>query len=123
MNNASAPDKRQMRKSVEKAASTYDQEAVLQREVATRSLERLELVRINPAAIVDAGCGTGFALPFLRKRYPRATLVELDIALAMLHKSRERIPKWKKWSGSSKTVFVCGDNDRLPLHPACADML
>jgi malonyl-CoA O-methyltransferase len=123
MNNASAPDKRQMRRSFEKAAATYDNAAVLQREVASRALERLELVKVNPAAIVDAGCGTGFALPFLHKRYPRATLVELDIALAMLQKSRERIPKWQKWSGSSKAVFVCGDNDRLPLHAACADML
>jgi malonyl-CoA O-methyltransferase len=123
MSDASALDKRQMRRSFEKAASAYDQAAVLQREVATRALERLDLVRINPAIIVDAGCGTGFALPSLHKRYPRAVLVALDIAFDMLQKSRQRIPKWKMWAGARKAVFVCGDNETLPLKDACADML
>jgi malonyl-CoA O-methyltransferase len=123
MNDASAPDKRQMRRSFEKAATTYDAAAVLQREVSTRALERLDLVRINPAAIVDAGCGTGFALPPLHKRYPRAVLVALDIAFAMLQKSRQRIPKWKKWTGASKAAFVCGDSERLPLQAASSGML
>jgi malonyl-CoA O-methyltransferase len=116
-------DKRQVRRSFEHAASTYDHAAVLQREVATRALERLELVRINPSVIVDAGCGSGFALPSLHQRYPRATLVALDIAFAMLQKSRARIPGWKRWSGLSKAVFVCGDNETLPLQAACAEML
>jgi len=123
MNDASAPDKRQMRRSFEKAAKTYDEAAVLQREVSTRALERLDLVKINPAAIVDAGCGTGFALPSLHKRYPRAVLVALDIAFNMLQKSRQRSPKWKQWTRTSKAVYVCGDNEKLPLHAACADML
>ena len=123
MNDASALDKRQVRRSFEKAAWTYDRAAVLQREVAARALERLDLVKINPGAIVDAGCGSGFALPSLHTRYPQAMLVALDIAFAMIQKSRERIPRWKRWSGLSKTVFVCGDNERLPLRAACADML
>jgi malonyl-CoA O-methyltransferase len=106
-----------------KAATTYDQAAVLQREVCVRALERLDLVKLDPAAIIDAGCGTGFASPALHKRYPRAKLVALDIAPAMLRKARSRIPVWKKWIGSNRDVFVCGDNERLPLRSACADML
>jgi malonyl-CoA O-methyltransferase len=123
MNDSSAPDKRQMRRSFEKAASTYDRAAVLQREVCTRALERLDLVKLDPSAIIDAGCGTGFAAQALRKRYPRATLVGLDIATAMLHASRTRIPNWKKWIRSSREVFVCADNERLPIRSACVDML
>ena len=123
MNDASAPDKRQMRRSFERAASTYDRAAVLQREVCTRALERLDLVKLDPDAIIDAGCGTGFATLALHKRYPRATLVALDIAPAMLHRSRSRIPNWKKWIGSSREVFVCGDNERLPIRSGCVDML
>ncbi len=123
MNDASAPDKRQMRRSFEKAASTYDRAAVLQREVCTRALERLDLVKLDPGAIIDAGCGTGFAAHALRKRYPRATLVGLDIAQGMLHVSRTRIPNWKKWIGSSREVFVCGDNEWLPIRSACVDLL
>ena len=123
MNDASALDKRQMRRSFGRAASTYDQAAVLQREVCSRALERLDLVKLEPAAILDAGCGTGFAAKALRERYPRAMLVGLDIAPAMLHASRSRIPGWKKWFGSTQQVFVCGDNDRLPIRPECVDLL
>ena len=112
-----------MRRSFDRAASTYDQAAVLQREVCTRALERLDLVKLDPGAIIDAGCGTGFASPALHKRFPRATLVGLDIAPAMLQRSRSRIPGWKKWIGSSREVFVCGDNERLPIRSACVDML
>ena len=123
MNDSSVPDKRQMRRSFEKAASTYDQAAVLQREVCARALERLDLVKLDPGAIIDAGCGTGFAAQALHKRYPRATLVALDIAPAMLQRSRSRIPGWKKWIGASRQVFVCGDNERLPIRSASIDML
>jgi malonyl-CoA O-methyltransferase len=123
MNDPSAPDKRQMRRSFEKAASTYDRTAVLQREVCTRALERLALVKLDPAAIVDAGCGTGFAARALHKRYPRATLVGLDIAAAMLHAFRSRIPYWQRWIGPSREVFVCGDHERLPIRSGCVDMI
>src|SRR5258706_4635660 len=102
MNDSSAPDKRHMRRSFERAASTYDRTAVLQREVCTRALERLALVKLDPAAIIDAGCGTGFAAQALHKRYPRAMLVGLDIAPAMLHASPSGIPNWKKWIGSNR---------------------
>jgi malonyl-CoA O-methyltransferase len=123
MNDSSAPDKRHVRRSFERAASTYDRTAVLQREVCTRALERLALVKLEPAAILDAGCGTGFATQALHKHYPRATLVGLDIAPAMLRASRSRIPNWKKWIGSSREVFVCGDNEQLPIRSGCVDML
>ena len=123
MNDSSIPDKRQVRLSFDRAASTYDRAAVLQREVCTRALERLDLVKLDPGAIIDAGCGTGFAANALRKRYPRATLVGLDIAPAMLRASRSRIPGWKRWVGSRREVFVCGDNERLPIRSACVDML
>jgi malonyl-CoA O-methyltransferase len=123
MTDPSVPDKSQMRRSFEKAAATYDGAAVLQREVCTRALERLDLVKLEPGAIVDAGCGTGFAAQALRRRYPRATLVGLDIAPAMLRASRSRIPGWKRWIGSGREVFVCGDNERLPIRSASMDML
>jgi len=122
MNDSSALDKRQMRRSFESAVSTYDRAAVLQREVCTRALERLDLVKLDPGAIIDGGCGAGFAARALLKRYPRATLIGLDIAPAMLQASRSRIPNWKKWIGSSREVFVCGDNEKLPLRSGCVDM-
>ncbi len=108
-------DKRQLRRSFERAASTYDRAAVLQREVCERALERLELIKIAPAVILDAGSGTGFAAPALARRYPRATVVEFDIARAMLQTARARAPSWKKWIGRQRELFVCGDNEQLPI--------
>ncbi|MEO8006867.1 MAG: malonyl-ACP O-methyltransferase BioC [Betaproteobacteria bacterium] len=123
MNDALTPDKLQMRRSFGKAARTYDEAAVLQREVCTRALERLELVKLDPAAILDAGCGTGFAAQALHTRYPRATLIGLDIAESMLQAARARVPTWKKWLGRSRDVFICGDNERLPVGSASVDMV
>jgi len=123
MNDALMPDKLQMRRSFGKAARTYDEAAVLQREVCTRALERLELVKLEPSAILDAGCGTGFAAQALHARYPRATLIGLDIAEGMLHAARGRVSSWKKWLGRSRDAFVCGDNERLPLASGSVDMV
>jgi len=123
MNEPTALDRRLVRRSFEQAASTYDQAAVLQREIAARALDRLDLVKLDPGAIVDAGCGTGFAAPSLRRRFPRATLIELDIALAMLRTARLRRPRWKRWIGRNRELFVCGDNGKLPIRSACVDLV
>ena len=123
MSELAALDKRQMRRSFERAASTYDQAAVLQQEIGARALERLDLVKLDPGTIVDAGCGTGFAAPSLRQRFPRALLIELDIAPAMLHAARSRRPRWKKWLAGTREVFVCGDNEQLPIRSGAVDMV
>lgn len=123
MSDAFVLDKHQIRRSFGRAASSYDQAAVLQHEVGVRALERLDLVRLDPALILDAGCGTGFAVPALLRRYPRATVVGLDLAMPMLAAARRRVPRWRRWLGSPRQQFVCGDNERLPLRPAAVGML
>jgi len=123
MSEPAALDKRQIRRSFERAASTYDQAAVLQREIGARALERLDLIKLDPGAIVDAGCGTGFAAQALRQRFPRAMLIELDIAPAMLHAARLRRPRWKQWIGGNRDVFVCGDNEQLPFRAGTVGMV
>ena len=54
-------DKNAIRQSIDRAASNYDHFAVLQREVESRLLERIEFLRHQPGLIVDLGCGTGSA--------------------------------------------------------------
>ena len=87
---AAAIDPRAVRRQFARAAATYDAAAVLQREVGARMMERLDVVRLAPMAILDAGCGTGEALPELAARYPQSRRVALDIALPMLAAARER---------------------------------
>ncbi len=83
-------DRASVRRAFERAAGTYDSAAVLQREVGQRMAERLGIVRLDPAAILDAGCGTGEALGELHARYPRARLIGLDLAYPMLQAARRR---------------------------------
>src|ERR1700686_2741470 len=83
-------DRAQVRRQFERAAASYDEAAVLQREVGQRMAERLGFVRMQPATILDAGCGTGVALGELHARYPDARLIALDLALNMTLAARHR---------------------------------
>jgi malonyl-CoA O-methyltransferase len=97
------------RRSFEAAAATYDQAAVLQREVGRRLLERLDLVRIDPQRILDLGTGTGHCIPSLFARFGNAEVVALDIAWSMLAQARKR-GRWLR-----RPRCVCGDAERLPF--------
>lgn len=123
MSEAFALDKRQLRRSFGRAATTYDRAAVLQREICKRALERLDLVRLDPHLIVDAGSGTGFGARALSKRYPRATVLELDLADSMLRTARALRPWWRRWIGERRAAFVCGDNERMPIREGAAGMI
>ncbi|MGQ5523549.1 malonyl-ACP O-methyltransferase BioC [Chitinimonas sp. PSY-7] len=107
-------DKKQVRLSFERAAASYDGAAVLQREVADRMFERLELVKLAPTRILDAGSGTGYAGPRLRAHYKDARLLELDLALSMLQVAAgklgllERVFQKRSWQ-------ICADIEALPL--------
>mgnify|MGYP000100100360 CR=1 FL=1 len=68
-----------------RAAKQYDETAVLQREVGQRMVKRLDLIRVDPARIVDIGCGPGRWTQALAQRYPNAQVIGLDIAFGMVH--------------------------------------
>lgn len=110
-------DKKRVRASFGKAAESYDAAAVLQKLVRDEMLSRLDLVKISPKAILDAGCGTGVASHALQKRFKKSQVVSLDFAFQMLQKTRQ--------SGLGQTLktlltgatqsLVCGDIEALPL--------
>src|SRR5438477_8777387 len=121
-------DPRSVRRAFERAAETYDSAAVLQREIGQRMAERLALVKLQPQTILDAGCGTGGALAELRTRFPSASIVGLDIALAMLAVAKRRGLSvgaaersilsrllGSRPSPSGRTALVCADACGLPL--------
>ncbi len=119
-----ATDKRQVRRSFERAARGYDAAAVLQREICDRMLERLDYIRLRPQAILDAGCGTGYGLRALAKRYPGAALAGLDIAHSMLQAGRAAAPWWRRLAaGRSAPLHVCGDLEALPLRAGWAGLV
>jgi malonyl-CoA O-methyltransferase len=112
-----ALDKHRVRRAFENAAAEYDAVAVLQREVAARMLERLDVIRIEPRVILDAGAGTGQAARALRRRYRRSRVVALDAALAMLRQTRAAAG-WLR-----RPLTVCGDLESLPLADASVDLI
>src|SRR5690606_32171620 len=82
------PSKPQALRAFQRAAATYDDAAALQQEVGRRLLERLEVIRIEPERALDLRAGTGQASADLLKRYPRAQVLALDVAPAMLQQAR-----------------------------------
>lgn len=115
-------DKRSVRRSFERAAATYDGAAVLQREIGSRMLSRLDYVRLQPALVLDAGCGTGHATQDLQHRYPSATVCALDLAFSMVSRACAR-SGWARRLSKRGLRGVCGDLESLPLRPAAVDLL
>ena len=108
-------DKRRVRRAFSRAAESYDAAAVLQREVCSRMLERLDYVKLQPSRVLDVGSGTGWGARQLAQRYPSAQLVALDIAIGMLRNARGHSGWWQKLFGGAKQGYVCADVEALPL--------
>ena len=110
-------DKRRVRATFDRAAAGYDAAAPLQHEICDRLLERLDWVKLAPRRILDAGAGTGRGARGLRRRYPRARLLGLDLSLAMLRHARRQAGWWRR------PDWVCADLEGLPLADASLDLL
>ena len=125
MSDGLALDKRLVRRSFEHAAATYDAAAVLQNEVCRRMLARLDYIKLDPDVILDAGSGTGNALPGLLARHPRARVVALDLALAMARRARARRSWWRTLleRGGARLSALCGDMEQLPFAAGAAGMI
>ena len=114
-------DKRQLRRSFERAADTYDAAAVLQKEVCKRLAEKLEYINFTPQRILDIGAGTGFASYTLQKIFPKAEIIALDIAMPMLQIARQRnglLSRLRK-----KMRFVNADTELLPFRDKSIDLV
>ena len=127
---ASRIDARRVRQAFQRAADSYDAAAVLQHEIADRMLERLDYIKLAPRTILDAGCGTGYALEPLRRRYPPASVVALDIAPAMLTRARgeqtftDRLSAALFGRSSRGAILpVCADVARLPIRAGTLEMI
>ena len=115
-----------VRRSFDRAAPTYDDAAVLAREVGDRMLERLDLIKAVPKRLLDLGSGTGYCAARLRDRYPQCVVVELDFARSMLLRSRSQRPWWRRGLAAltgDRTCAVCADMERLPFVDRSFDMV
>ena len=119
-------DLRQVRRNFARAAAGYDTAAVLQREVASRMLERLDYVKIEPARVLDLGCGTGASLTALGERYPKAQLLGADFCVDMLgagHRQRSRARWLLPFVKARKARLLAADAQALPIASNSVDLL
>lgn len=105
----SRPSTARIRQSFERAASTYDSAAAIQRRIC-RHLAAGLLPDEAATSLLDAGSGTGYALPLLLARFPAARAVALDLAAGML----QRV--------AAPCCRIVGDLEQLPLAPASFDL-
>lgn len=110
-------DKEQARHAFSRSADSYDEAAVLQREVGNRMLERLDLVTLEPKSVLDLGCGTGEQTRQLLQRYPKAGIYALDFAFPMLRHARKK-GRWLR-----RPRCICGDMEHLPLADDSIDLI
>ena len=111
-------DLRQVRRNFARAATSYDAVAVLQREVGSRMLERLDYVKIEPRRVLDVGCGTGISLTALSERYPKSKVIGADASEAMLRTGRTQRSglRWLlPFLRSSRSSLVSADALALPF--------
>jgi malonyl-CoA O-methyltransferase len=109
-------DKASVARHFNRAAPLYLQHAVLQQTVCERLEDRLQLFRVAPEWVLDLGCGPGNARRLLGRRYPRARVLGLDLALCML----QQTPRDWWWR---RGPVVCADAERLPLADASVDFI
>lgn len=106
-----------MRRAFARVASHRDVSGALHAEVRRRLLERLDLVRLTPAVVLDLGGGTGQASVSLARRYSRARIVTLDVTWSMARAARRNAPLF------SRIRAVNGDAGQVPLADASVDLI
>ena len=111
-------DKNRIAKNFSRAAIDYERRAVLQKMVAERLLSHLDLIKLDPGWIVDAGSGVGFSSRALKKTYHSARVIQIDLSPAMLLRSRQKAARW--FSGQ---YYVCADAEKLPVLTGIADLV
>ena len=126
MSAAPVVDVRQVRRNFARAAGTYDGVAVLQREVGSRMLERLDYVKIAPQRVLDLGCGTGASLGALSVRFPQAQVLGADVSAAMLRvarKQRSRLHYLLPFLRGKKNSLLTADALALPISSGALGMI
>jgi malonyl-CoA O-methyltransferase len=130
-------DKKAIIDGFNRASTSYDQHAILQREISSRLLERLEWIKIKPKVIIDLGGGTGDVAIHLAKRYPDAQIYMIDIAQQMLQIAKQKQSnkavlnnqslfnkiKAKLTNKKHNIHYICGDAENIPIKNQKIDLI
>ncbi len=110
-------DRRAVARSFDRASEHYKQAPPLQARVAAELLERLQFFPLEPRVILDLGCAVGGGAAQLRRRFPRARVLAMDLAYLMTRQARRRQRLWRRFA------CVCADARALPLAGESVDLV
>lgn len=100
----------QVRTAFNKASNNYEDHAFLQKEVANRLDQKLNIISSNSAVILDLGAGTGLLSQQLSERFTDSTIIALDFAQNSL-------------KNNSTNKKICADAYHLPLADNSVDLV
>jgi malonyl-CoA O-methyltransferase len=114
-------DHGQVRRAFSRAARGYDAVARVQHAVEAHLLESLDyLGERTPHVVLDLGSGPGSAAASMQRRWPKAQVLAIDLALPMLAEARRQ----QRWHPLRRSVQpVCADVRALPLAEGSVDVL
>lgn len=103
----------------------------LRREIAARMHDRLELVKVAPSRVLDAGCGAGHDLARLQQDYPAAQVLGIDAAHGMARAAQAAAPAagalnqllGRLLPAKTGIDVLCADFGDLPLGPNSVDLV
>lgn len=101
----------------DRASGAFDSADVVHSEARRRLLERLQLITLDPACVVDLGAATGKGSAELAAAFPQARVVAIDRSLPMLERTRARC------ADVARVAALAGDAERLPLADNSADLI
>jgi malonyl-CoA O-methyltransferase len=114
---ASRLDRGRLRAAFDRASAGYEAAAGLQARVATELLARLAPFDFAPRVVLDLGCGTGRVTRELKRRYPRALVIALDLAPGMLREARRNQTLWRRFARLNADAL------RLPLAGSSVELV
>lgn len=97
-----------------RAAASYDDAAHLQRAVCRQLLAELDGAPA-PSTILDLGSGTGYGSELLRRCFPQARIIALDLAEGMLRYARAERP--------AADFHIAADAEQLPLADGSVELV
>lgn len=109
-------DRPGIRSAFDRASSSYEAAAVLQARVGEELAGRMDLLKLQPGAVLDLGAGTGRCTKELKRRFGSSLVVAIDMAPGMLREARRNQPLLRRFER------VCADAMRLPFADSSVDI-
>ncbi len=109
-----------------RAAVTYDDYAVLQKQISIDLFDRLSLIKIAPNYILDLGSGTGENNPVFKDIYKNKNIINYDFSEKMLMRAKSKEKDFlglNKILGKNNISYICGDMEHLPIKKNLIDLV